>query len=125
MEKRFKIDNDPELFEMMTEYVHLTNDAEHNIKRAKIIGIKSEKVMVAPGACVRIPFEQIGSNIFIGLYSYLNGNVTIGNNVLIGPHCSVLAENQPVSGSNLWFPATTEQCGPISTLFPIVTLPFR
>ena len=111
MGKKFKIDDNAELFEMMTEYVHMTNDSEHNTERAKIIGIKSEKVQVAPGACVRIPFEQIGSNIFIGLYSYLNGNVTIGNNVLIGPHCSVVAGNHKFDPHTGWFSARTENDG--------------
>lgn len=109
MANKLKIDDNNELFELMTEYVHLTNDAEHNVKRAKIIGINSERVQVAPGACVRVPFEQIGNNVFIGLYSYLNGNVTIGNNVLIGPHCSVVAGNHKFDPETGWFSARTEK----------------
>lgn len=111
MEKRFKIDNNPELFEMMTEYVHMTNDSVHNTERARIMGITSEKTQVAPGACVRVPFEQIGSNVFIGLYSYLNGNVTVGNNVLIGPHCSIVAGNHKFDPQTGWFSARTEKDG--------------
>ena len=47
------------LFELFTEYVHLTNDKAHNTKRAQIIGITSRDVEVAPGANVRIPKDQI------------------------------------------------------------------
>ena len=111
MPKKFKIDGNDELFEMMTEYVHLTNDIAHNVKRAQIIGIKSSDVQVAPGACVRIPLDQIGNNIFIGLFGYLNGNVTIGNNVLIGPHCSITAGNHKFDAETGWFSARTEKDG--------------
>ena len=103
--------NKDELFELFTEYCHLTNDDEHNTKRAKIIGIRSQDVQVAPGANVRIPKDQIGSGVFIGLYDYLNGNVTIGNNVLIGPHCSILAGNHKFDPKTGWFSARTEQDG--------------
>lgn len=106
-----KIDKNEELFELMTEYAHMTNDEAHNIKRAKIIGIKSEHVQVAPGANVRIPLNQIGNNIFIGLYDYLNGNVTIEDNVLIGPHCSVIAGNHKFDPETGWFSARTEKDG--------------
>ena len=81
------------------------------MKRARIIGIKSRNVQVAPGACVRIPLDQIGNNIFIGLYGYLNGNVTIGDNVLIGPHCSITAGNHKFDPATDWFSARTEQDG--------------
>lgn len=99
------------LFELFTEYIHLTNDAEHNMKRAQIIGIKSKDVQVAPGANVRIPKNQIGNNIFIGLYDYLNGNVTIEDDVLIGPHCSILAGNHKFDAATGWFSARTENDG--------------
>lgn len=105
------IDNNEELFKLMTEYVHLTNDEKHNKMRAQIIGIKSKDVQVAPGANVRIPKDQIGNNIFIGLYAYLNGNVTIEDNVLIGPHCSIVAGNHKYDPATGWFSARTEQDG--------------
>ena len=100
---------DDETFEMLTEYAHLTNNKEYNERRAKIIGIPAPSVQVAPGANVRIPLEQIGENCFLGLYSYFNGNVTIGDNVMVGPHCSIVAGNHkfdPVTG---WFSARTEK----------------
>ncbi len=100
-----------ELFRLFTEYIHLTNDDKHNQKRAEIIGITSRDVQVAPGANVRIPKNQIGNNVFIGLYDYLNGNVTIGDNVLIGPHCSILAGNHKFDPQTGWFSARTEKDG--------------
>ncbi len=111
MPKKFRIDENEDLFELITEYIHMTNDVVHNTKRAQIIGIKSDNVKVAPGACVRIPFDQIGNNIFIGLYGYLNGNVTIGDNVLIGPHCSIIAGNHKFDPETGWFSARTENDG--------------
>lgn len=82
-----------ELFEQLTYYLHRTNDKKGNCRRAEILGCGGRGVQVAPGAQVRIPMEQIGKNVFIGLFSYLNGNVTIEDDVLIGPHCSIVAGN--------------------------------
>lgn len=96
---------------MLTEYAHLTNNNEYNEKRAKIIGIPAPAVQVAPGANVRIPLEQIGENCFLGLYSYFNGNVTIGKNTFIGPHCSITAGNHKFDAATGWFSARTEKDG--------------
>ena len=106
-----EINDKDELFELFTEYMHLTNNTKWNVKRAQIIGIQSKNVQVAPGANVRIPKEQIGNNIFIGLYDYLNGNVTIEDNVLIGPHCSIIAGNHKFDPATGWFSARTEGDG--------------
>lgn len=100
---------DDETFEMLTEYAHLTNNKEYNEKRAKIIGIEAPAVQVAPGANVRIPLDQIGENCFLGLYSYFNGNVTIGKNVMVGPHCSIVAGNHKFDPATGWFSARTEK----------------
>ena len=100
-----------EEFEKYTEYQHLTNDREHNERRAKIIGITAKGVQVAPGANVRIPLDGIGENSFIGLYCYLNGKVTVGKNVLIGPHCSIVAGNHKFDPKTGWFSARTESDG--------------
>lgn len=102
---------DDETFEMLTEYAHLTNNKEYNEKRARIIGIPAPAVQVAPGANVRIPLEQIGENTFIGLYTYVNGNVTIGKNTFIGPHCSITAGNHKFDPATGWFSARTEKDG--------------
>ena len=108
---KMEINDKDELFELFTEYMHLTNNTKWNVKRAQIIGIQSKNVQVAPGANVRIPKEQIGNNIFIGLYDYLNGNVTIEDNVLIGPHCSIIAGNHKFDPATGWFSARTEGVG--------------
>ena len=100
-----------EEFIKYTEYLHLTNDMPHNVRRAEIIGITAKDVQVAPGANVRIPLENIGENSFIGLYSYLNGNVTVGKNVLIGPNCSIVAGNHKFDAKTGWFSARTEKDG--------------
>ncbi len=100
-----------EEFELLTKYTNLTDSNEFNYKRAKIMGIETEGVGIAMGASVRIPYDQIGKNAYVGLYSYVNGNVTLGENVLIGPHCTVAAGNHKYSPETGWFSARTEPDG--------------
>ena len=102
---------DSELFRLLTEYSHLTNNQADNEKRAEILGLEGRRIQVAPGANIRIPAEQVGKNVFIGLYSYLNGDVTVGDNTLIGPHCSVVAGNHKFDPATGWFSARTEKDG--------------
>ena len=109
--RKLKIDENDELFELLTEYTHLTDSPRYDRRRAEILGINTDGVMVAPGAIIRIPYENIGKGTFIGLYSYLNGNVTIGEHVLIGPHCSIVAGNHKYSAETDWFSARTEPDG--------------
>ena len=112
MAKRtLKIEENDELFELLTEYTHLTDNSRYNRRRAEILGIEAEGVTVAPGAIIRIPYENIGKGSFIGLYSYLNGKVTIGEHVLIGPHCSIVAGNHKYSPETGWYSARTEAGG--------------
>ena len=106
-----KLDRESLLFEQMTEYTHLTDSSACDRRRAELLGIPAEGVTVAPGAIIRIPLEQIGAHSFIGLYSYLNGNVTVGEHVLIGPHCSVVAGNHKFDPATGWFSARTERDG--------------
>ncbi|NRA36619.1 MAG: acyltransferase [Planctomycetes bacterium] len=83
-----------------TEHTLLANasdDCHDNAKRAQILGFTAAEVKIAPGAIVRIGENQIGENSFVGLYSYVNGDVHIGKNVLIGPHCSLPAGNHMFS----------------------------
>ena len=109
--RKLKIENNEELFELLTEYSHLTDSSRFNRRRAEILGIETEGVMVAPGAIIRSPYENIGRGTFIGLYSYINGNVTLGEHVLIGPRCSVVAGNHKYSPETGWFSARTEPDG--------------
>jgi len=96
-------------FEKYVELAATTDNLRDNLHRAACLGFGGRGIMVAPGAIIRVPGEQIGRDVFIGLYSYLNGNVTIEDHVLIGPRCSLAAGNHkfdPVTG---YFSARTEQ----------------
>ncbi len=105
------MDYESELFAQMTEYISRSDNAEANARRAELLGLGGRGNHVAPGANIRIPPEQVGSNVFIGLFTYLNANVTIGDNVLIGPHCSVVAGNHKFDAATGWFSARTEPDG--------------
>ncbi len=86
--------------QQFAEFCHLANASDNyhdNIKRAQLLGFTAPEVKVAPGAIIRIGDLQIGENSFVGLYSYVNGKVHIGKNVLIGPHCSLPAGNHVFS----------------------------
>lgn len=100
-----------EMFDQLTAYCNRSDNRTDNLRRAESIGLTGKGVMLAPGAIVRCPFDQIGENIFIGLYSYINGNVTIGDNVLIGPRCSLAAGNHKYDPATGWFSARTEPDG--------------
>lgn len=94
------------------EYVRLTamsDNYEDDKRRAELLGLGGRDILVAPGAILRIPFEQVGSDVFIGLYVYCNGNVTIGDHVLIGPHCSIAAGNHKFDPKTGYFSARTEK----------------
>ena len=67
------------------------------------------QVQVAPGAIIRIPVNQVGTDVFIGLYTYLNGDVTIGDHVLIGPHCTLPAGNHKFDPATGYFSARTNK----------------
>ena len=98
--------------EDFAEYVRLTSLSDNgpdDRRRAKALGFTGEDVLVAPGAILRIPREQVGSDIFFGLYCYANGNVTVGDHVLIGPHCSIAAGNHKFDPKTGCFSARTEK----------------
>lgn len=78
-------------FALLTEYCNRSDNHEDNIRRARLLGFTKDEVKVAPGAIIRIGENQPGPNCFLGLYSYINGDVRIGKNVLIGPHCALTA----------------------------------
>ena len=102
---------DDEMFRVLTEYCNQSNNRQGDTMRAEILGLGGRDIQVAPGAIIRIPKDQIGRNVYIGLYSYLNGNVTIGDNTLIGPHCSVAAGNHKFDPATGYFSARTEKDG--------------
>jgi len=81
-------------FEKMTAYCNRSDNKYDNRNRAIALGFTEPDITVAPGAIIRIkPPGRIGKNTFIGLYAYINGAVVIGENVLIGPHCSIAGGN--------------------------------
>ena len=96
-----------ELFALLTRYANQSDNHEDNLRRAEVLGFGGRDVKIAPGAIVRVNPDRIGSNIFIGLYCYLNGPVTIGNNVLIGPHCSITVGHHKFDPATGWFSART------------------
>ena len=102
---------DDETFRVITAYCSQSNNGPDDARRADMLGLGGRDVLVAPGAVIRIPKEQIGRNVYIGLYSYLNGNVTVGDNTLIGPHCSLAAGNHKFDPATGYFSARTEGDG--------------
>jgi len=103
---------DDATFEQFTEYCNRSDNGPDNLRRAEVLGFGGRNIMIAPGAIIRVrDKEKIGSNLFIGLYSYINGDVTIGDNVLIGPRCSLAAGNHKFDPATGWFSARTEQDG--------------
>lgn len=82
-----------EEFRKFTLYCNQSNNYHDDTKRAEILGQQNDDVRLAPGAIVRIKENQIGRKSYVGLYSYVNGDVEIGENVLIGPHVSIVASN--------------------------------
>ena len=101
-----------ELFALLTRYATQGDHQRDNLRRAEALGFGGRGVMIAPGAIVRVRNpEKIGANIFIGLYCYMNGSVTVEDNVLIGPHCSIAAGNHKFDPQTGWFSARTEPDG--------------
>lgn len=82
--KRFGGELSEEEFKKFTLYTTQSNNFEDDNTRAQILGFQNEGVRIAPGAIVRIGDNQIAKNSYVGLYSYINGDVSIGENVLIG-----------------------------------------
>jgi len=102
-----------EEFLRMTRYLSGAGDNVHdNRRRAVALGFTEPDVLIAPGAMVRMgPKGSVAQNVFIGLYSYVNGNVTIEENVLIGPGCSLTAGQHKFDPATGWFSARTEPTG--------------
>ncbi|MFI3114872.1 MAG: acyltransferase [Clostridia bacterium] len=92
---------------LFTRYINSANNRDDNYKRADILGFGGRSVQIAPGASVRVKPEYIGTNCFIGLYSYVNGIVRIEDNVWIGPYCSITAGHHKFDPETQWFSART------------------
>lgn len=102
-----------EEFERFTRYCCMSDNPEDNLRRARLLGF-DDGVRVAPGAIVRIRPNRIGAGSFIGLYCYLNGDVRIGRNVLIGPHCSLPAGNHRYDPESRSFAVKRDEPKPIT-----------
>ena len=102
-----------EEFERFTRYCCESDNNEDNLRRAQLLGF-GDGVRIAPGAIVRIGGNPIGAGSFIGLYCYLNGDVRIGKNVLIGPHCSLPAGNHRFDPETQSFAAKRDAARPIT-----------
>lgn len=106
------IEMNDELFRALTEYANHSDNPTDNRRRAEALGFGGRDILVAPGAIIRVrDREKIGKNIIFGLYVYVNGDVRVGDNVLIGPHCSVAAGNHKFDPKTGWFSARTEPDG--------------
>ena len=81
-----------EEFRKFTLFCDMSDNHYDDIRRARILGF-GKNVTVSPGAVIRIGKNDIGEGCHIVLFSYINGDVRIGSDVLIGPGCSLPAGN--------------------------------
>ena len=88
-----KIEISAEEFEKFTKFAHDTHNSEFNRKRADILGLAPINARIAPGALIDLGSVKIGQNVLFSFYCYVNGDVTVEDNVLIGPHCAITAGN--------------------------------
>ena len=80
-------------FEMITKYFSLGNNRLDNMNRAKMMGFH-QNVKIAPGANLRLADASfLHPNVYIGAFTYINGEVLIEEDVTIGPQCSLTSNN--------------------------------
>ena len=97
-----------EEFAHMTRYCNYIG-VEDGRKRAILMGFDKSNTIVQNGSIVRIGLEgSVGKNVVIAIYCYINGNVTIEDNVLIGPGCALTAGHHKFDPATGWFSARTE-----------------
>ena len=97
-----------EEFRKFTLYCNQSNNYHDDTKRAEILGQTAQDVRIAPGAIVRIRENQIGRKSYIGLYSYINGNIEIGENVLIGPTANIVGSNHVFNPEDDFFSSRSD-----------------
>lgn len=103
---------DEQQFATLTAFCNQSDNNEDNARRAELMGLGGRDNKVAPGCIIRVrDQEKIGTGVFFGLYSYVNGDVTVGDHVLIGPRCSIAAGNHKFDPATGWFSARTESDG--------------
>jgi len=109
MSKICDIELSDEEFTKMTLYSNYT-DLESGRRRALVMGFDKPNTVIQNGSVVRVKNKDaIGENVVIALYCYINGDVTIGDNCLIGPHCSLTGGHHKFDPATGWFSARTEQ----------------
>ena len=100
-----------EEFARMTRYSNYTG-IEDGRRRAVLMGFDRPGTIVQNGSVVRLGEKgSVGENVVIALYCYINGNVTIEDNVLIGPGCALTAGHHKFDPATGWFSARTEPDG--------------
>ena len=80
-----------EEFEKMTRFCNVGGNADFNFKRSNLLGFGGKNIHFQTGALVNVDPKKVGERVVFSYYCYVNGDVTIGDRVLIGPHCSVTA----------------------------------
>jgi len=112
MDKLMDVNLTDDEFLRMTRYCNTYDEFNHGYKRAKLMGLDSPGVVVGNGAIVRLsPGSKVEQNSLIGLNCYVNGKVTIEENVLIGPGCAITAGQHKFDPETGWFSARTEPDG--------------
>lgn len=82
-----------EEFEKFTRFCHEVHNSDYDFKRSDLLGFGGEerRVHLAPGALVAVDPKNVGKRVLFSFGCYVNGNVIIEDDVMIGPHCSVTA----------------------------------
>ncbi|MCL2421114.1 MAG: acyltransferase [Defluviitaleaceae bacterium] len=98
-------------FARMTRYANYTG-LEDARRRAVLMGFDKPDTIVQNGSIVRLSKEgSVGENVVIALHCYINGHVTVEDNVLIGPGCAITAGHHKFDPATGWFSARTEPDG--------------
>ena len=82
-----------EEFAKYTKFLHDVHNREFHLKRADVLGLAPLGAKVLPGALIDRTSVKIGQNVLFSYYCYVNGDVTLEDNVIIGPHCAITAGN--------------------------------
>ncbi|MBR0459282.1 MAG: hypothetical protein IJJ26_08595 [Victivallales bacterium] len=98
----------PDEFDRLVLYDSSSQGGDAVIRRARLMGF-GDDVKIGPGVVIRIGTNTIGEHSFISMCSYINGDVRIGKNVLIGPHCSITASNHKFDPATQAFTARDEK----------------
>jgi acetyltransferase-like isoleucine patch superfamily enzyme len=99
-------------FARLTRYCNISNDRGDGPRRAALLGWGKPGTAIMNGSVVRLGAKgSLGENVHVGLYCYLNGAVTVEDNVLIGPGCALTAGHHKFDPATGWFSARTEGDG--------------